>query len=154
MDKLRLYRFTGSLFEWMSSYLSDRSQSVYVDGFLSNVLPIESGVPQGSILGPLLYTIFTNDLPEILHNHDPPEGSIFDIKCQSCGTVCCYADDSTFSVTSTNTQDLNRKLTEKYKVISEFMSNNKLKLNSEKTHLMLFARERAWSGNIGENVEK
>ena len=154
LDKLRLYGFTVSSLEWMSSYLCDRSQSVYVDGFLSNVLPIESGVPQGSILGPLLYTIFTNDLPEILHNHDPPEGSIFDIKCQSCGTVCCYADDSTFSVTSTNTHDLNRKLTEKYKVISEFMSNNKLKLNSEKTHLMFFARERAWSGNIGENVVK
>ena len=60
LDKLKLYGFSDSSLQWISSYLCGRSQSVYVDGFLSSALPISSGVPQGSILGPLLYVIFTN----------------------------------------------------------------------------------------------
>ena len=71
LEKLKLYGFSGSTIEWMSSYLLNRSQAVYVDGFLSNNLSMNSGVPQGSILGPLMYIIFTNELPELLHPHDP-----------------------------------------------------------------------------------
>ena len=137
LEKLKLYGFSGSTIEWMSSYLLNRSQAVYVDGFLSNNLSINSGVPQGSILGPLMYIIFTNELPELLHPHDPPTGNLFNTDCQSCGSVCCYADDSTFSVFSEDSQDICRALSEKYQIISEFMSNNKLKLNSDKTHVMV-----------------
>ena len=67
LDKLRLYGFSGCALEWISSYLSGRSQAVYIDGFMSAALPLSSGVPQGSILGPLLYVVYTNELPEIIH---------------------------------------------------------------------------------------
>ena len=83
IDKLRLYGFTDCSLDWISTYLYGRSQAVYVDGFLSTLLPVDSGVLQGSILGPLLYTIFMNELPEILHNHDLPIGSTFNTSCLS-----------------------------------------------------------------------
>ena len=97
----------------MSSYLHCRSQKVYVDGFFSNPLPLTSGVPIGSILSQLMYTIFTNELPEVIHDHDPPVGSIFNTNCQSCGTVSCYADDSSFSISCPNDEDLSGCLSRK-----------------------------------------
>ena len=92
-----------------------------------------------------------NELPEMLHNHDPPIGSLFNTSCLSCGTVCCYADDSSFTVFHPNTQDLSRAVTEKYEIISDFMSNNRLKLNSDKTHLMLLATDRSWNNKVYED---
>ena len=67
IKKLELYGFESSMVMWITSYLTDRSQCVSIDGCLSRLLTVRHGVPQGSILGPLLYTIFTNELPEIIH---------------------------------------------------------------------------------------
>ena len=97
VKKLEAYGFDVESQVWISSYLSQRSQQVYIDGALSDVLDVTVGVPQGSILGPLLYIIFTNDLPESVHNHLAKNGTFFNTKCKQCGGICCYADDSTYT---------------------------------------------------------
>ena len=73
------------------------------------------------------------------------------MKCPECGNLCCYADDSTFSYSSTSIATISAKVTEQYSVISEFMSNNMLKLNGDKTHLMLLATENAWRSKLDDN---
>ena len=55
-----------SLINWFKSYLSGRSQSVNIEGNISKVLPLNVGVPQGSILGPLLFIIYPSDLPSCI----------------------------------------------------------------------------------------
>ena len=120
----------------MNSYLSNRKQCVYIDGSLSKELPVEVGVPQGSILGPLFYIIYTSDLPETVHNHGAGTGECLK---SECGSVCCYADDSTFTMSGTDPEWISQKIKDKYDKIATYMLNNRLVLNSDKTHLLIMA---------------
>ena len=119
LAKLKLYGVGDDVLQWVESYLTDRQQGVWIDHVLSEFLPCEVGVPQGSILGPLLFLIFYNDLP-------------YSIKC----AVDAYADDSTLSATSEDTQGISDILTESCSVVSKWMKANRLKLNAGKTHLV------------------
>ena len=90
------------------------------------MLPVNSGVPQGSILGPLLYTVFVNELPQVLQRSNASELR----SDQRIDKICCYADDSTLSSSDSDHSELTKKLTNDYKIVSEFMIKNRLSVCS------------------------
>ena len=156
LEKLLLYGFDTASFTWIKSYLEDRKQTVCIDGTCSPLLCLDTGVPQGSIIGPLLYIVFTNDLPETVHGHLPPQEHSeehqhpqdspehsYNLYCDICGNICCFADDSSFSYSSKDTNEISEVLTDKYNIIAEYMQSHQLKLNGDKTHLMLLLSDAA-----------
>ena len=140
LDKLKLYGFDTNSLNWMKDYLSGRTQSVCIDGTLSPFLAVSVGVPQGSILGPLCYVLFTNDLPEtVIESQSHVHFSQLTTYCEKCGGLCCFADDSTLAVSDADQDILEQKLNLKYGILANYMANNKLKLNDDKTHLLIMS---------------
>ena len=117
VNKLKCYGFTSNALAWFSQYLSGRRQRVFFNGSFSNWNPINCGVPQGSCLGPLLYSIFTNDLPLCVKN---------------VNTVM-YADDTTLYSAAVSEQVVSDTLSGALTNIYEWIECNKLVLNISKT---------------------
>ena len=134
-DKLQLYGFDPSALAWVEDYLSHREQMCYVESFLSPPMAVSVGVPQGSILGPLIYCIFTNDFPETVHGEECPQEPTepeakpkFRCQCKECGGITVYADDSTFMVSNKDQASLSDKLSEKFTVMADYLTANRLKV--------------------------
>ena len=120
IEKLKIYGMDKEFAGWVTSYLTNRKQAVWIDHLFSDWLDITVGVPQGSILGPLFFIIFANDLPHSL-------------TCQ----VDSYADDSTLTSTKSTIEELNDDLNENCDIVSQWMFQNQLCLNADKTHLII-----------------
>ena len=68
LNKLKQLKLDSVLVEWIKSYLTNRTQRTLVNNDYSSYLPVHQGVPQGSVLGPLLYIIYANDIVDRIHN--------------------------------------------------------------------------------------
>ena len=122
LDKLRCYNFSEDTVSWFKSYLESRSQIVQVQTkFSDNVNLGEYGVPQGSILGPLIFLIYNNDFPA---------SSIE-------GESVLYADDNTDVVSSNDILDLKSKLQREAHRSTEWVQDNRMVCSGPKTKLLI-----------------
>ena len=123
LAKLSHYGIRGKALEWFTSYLSNRSQYVHVNGVDSQIKSIDCGVPQGSLLGPLLFIIYINDF------HRSSDNLSFIL----------FADDSNLFYSHPDPNVLLRTVNCELKKVAEWIKANKLSLNLKKTKCMLFS---------------
>ena len=124
LERLQTYfGIDGLPLNWVKSYLSNRHQKVKIDNNLSNVLPILYGVPQGSVLGPLLFSMYIYPLTDVIDDHKLFY-HVYADDTQMYGSSPSDQIDSLLDKISTSTDDINL-----------WMSANKLKMNNEKTEI-------------------
>ena len=116
LKKLEYYGLRGIVKDWLRSYLSDRTQYVEFDIGKSSINKIKCGVPQGSILGPLLYLIYVNDIPK-----------------STKASLLSFADDTSLFISKSNIDDLFASANEEINNLYEWFCANKLSLNAKKT---------------------
>ena len=137
LDKLYHYGVRGCAHKWFSSYLTDRQQFVTYNGMKSQNQVIKCGVPQGSILGPLLFLIYINDLATVCKNTFP----------------ILFADDSNLFISGRDSDLIMKTLNEELKEISLWLKANKLSLNIKKTHFMIFSSKNKAHPNVYINID-
>ena len=131
IDKLNHYGIRGVSNNWFKSYLSNRTQFVSIQGYESDSKPMMHGVPQGSVLGPLLFLIYINDLHEaIQHSH-----------------VYHFADDTNLLNINNSPKKLQQQVNRDLKNLYKWLLANKISLNCAKTELIFFHK-------IGASMEK
>ena len=121
INKLECYGVDCSALGWFKSYLSDRKQRCFVNDTLSSSRSYTYGVPQGSIIGPLLFLVYINDLPN----------------CMNDGLARMYADDTNITFHSHDLSELEDAMNAELINLNTWLQSNKLSLNIAKTELMV-----------------
>ena len=120
--KLKDLGFSDTIITWVTSYLSHRKQRVYANGTYSEYLDITQGVPQGSVLGPLFYIVYANDLVNIVKH------------CK----LAMYADDTVLYISRKNFDVSVKNLQEDINSIALWCQTNGITANTDKTKVMVF----------------
>ena len=126
VKKLEHYGSRGIPKHWFSSYLSNRKQFVSINGFKSSLKQITCGVPQGSVLGPLLFLIYINDLS-------------FSVKHS---TVYHFADDTNLLCINKSLKSLCKQINYDLKKLTDWLNGNRISLNTDKTEFVIFRKPR------------
>ena len=126
LQKLLNMGLDGTAVQWVKSYLENRKQVVKFGRITSNEETVESGVPQGSILGPLLFITCTDDIEEAMQDYQ----------------IFSYADDMQILVKGTSIKEIERKLEEAIKKANDYYNRNSLLNNATKTEIMLLGTTR------------
>ena len=122
ISKLEHYGVRGCALQWFKSYLSDRSQFVSINGSESYLLKVTCGVPQGSVLGPILFLIYINDLPNVTERLQ----------------FYLFADDTNIYCQSDTLESLVVTVNCELKLLKKWLDTNKLSLNIDKTNYIIF----------------
>ena len=126
LKKMHHYGIRGTAYKWFQSYLSNRKQYVTYNGICSSTKDVKCGVPQGSILGPMLFLMYINDL------------------CSICKytTPILFADDTNLFSSGKDLKVIENHVNDELSNISEWLKVNKLLLNINKTHYMIFSKKK------------
>lgn len=134
--KLSNYGVRNSSLEWFNSYLTDRKQVVKLGETVSDTLNNKLGVPQGSILGPLIFILYINDIPNCLKY------------CQAK----LFADDALVFNISETIEEATNKINHDLDLIYKKLCQNKLKLNVNKTKVMIISNKKIDRSNINIHI--
>ena len=129
--KLKAAEIDGTPLKWFQSYLNGRFQSILWNSNLSKSLPINRGVPQGSILGPILFLVMIYDMPRFLAND----------RLLTSSRLTGYANDTTVYVRSKSIEHLIFELERIATIMIKVCNENGLIINSQKTQILCTARE-------------
>ena len=122
--KLHAYGFSQEALALINDYLTNRQQRVKVNGSFSSWRDLTRGVPQGSVLGPLLFNIYINDLFFFIQNSD----------------ICNYADDTTIYSCDRSLDNITHTLENDCNVALKWFADNFMKLNADKCHLLVLGQ--------------
>ena len=122
--KLHAYGFYDEALKLINDYLTNRQQRVKVNGSFSSWKGLTRGVPRGSVLGPLLFNIYINDLLLFIQNSD----------------ICNYADDTAIYSCDKNLDNITHKLESDSNVALQWFADNFMKLNADKCHLLVLGQ--------------
>ena len=126
LEKLKYYGVRGLANKWFRSYLTNRKQFVFISGHCSHTCDILHGVPQGSVLGPLLFLIYINDLPHAITYSQPT----------------LFADDTSLLFSNKDLQLMEHCINLDLNSLLEWLNVNKIALNATKTEAILFRNAR------------
>ena len=127
LKKLQYYGIRGNANDWFQSYLDNRQQFVSINGFKSDTKSLRHGVPQGSVLGPLLFLIYINDLNLAIEN----------------SKVYHFADDTNLLHINDSPKQTEKCLNRDLKSIHNWLLANKISLNDSKTEIIFFHKPNA-----------